>query len=312
MKTFFEFSNTSVIRKIKTGILCLALTLVFSGCLRLDDNLYNKTKLTEYKLDNYTGEVDFTLDNSYHIPDSLVHIFTLVSQASDESSATTISAIYIGDIDSVATDTVIMYCHGNKDHMDFYWQRAKLLANTKGKNRFGVLMIDYRGFGMSEGKPTESGLYADVDAGLKWLKSKGLTNDRLVIYGFSMGTAPATKLSAEPRSMKPCKLMLEAPFASAEVMVQDASGLALPGTMVTDLKINNAEEIKSVQQPFFWIHGVEDDFLNITTHGEVVYANYKGTYKEAHRIPNAGHSTVPNTMGFQTYSNAVGDFITQH
>ena len=173
-------------------------------------------------------------------------------------------------------------------------------------------MLDYRGFGMSEGKPTEKGLYADVDAGLKWLKNYGLTDDRLVIYGFSMGSAPATKLSAEPRSMKPCKLMLESPFASAEVMVQDGSGLALPGTFVTDLKIDNAEEIKSVQQPFFWIHGVEDDFLKITTHGEVVYANYMGPYKEAHRIPNAGHSTIPTTMGFQLYSNAVGDFITQH
>jgi pimeloyl-ACP methyl ester carboxylesterase len=312
MRTINNHKTNFISIKMKTGLIFFTLLLALSSCLRLDDNLFNKTKLTEYKLDNYTGEVDFTLDYSYHIPDNLVHLFTLASQGSDESSATAISAIYIGDIDSIATDTVIMYCHGNKDHMDFYWQRAKLLANTKGKNRFGVLMIDYRGFGMSEGKPTENGLYADVDAGLKWLKNNGLTNDRLVIYGFSMGTAPATKLSAEPRSMKPCKLMLEAPFASAEVMVQDATGLALPGTMVTDLKINNGEEIKSVQQPFFWIHGVEDDFLSITTHGEVVYANYTGTYKEAHRIPNAGHSTIPTTMGFQTYSNAVGDFITQH
>lgn len=312
MKIFFLVQNFFLSGKIKAGTLIFAIIFSFSSCLRLDDNLYNKTKLTEYKLDNYTGEVDFTLDYSYHIPDSLVHVFTLQSQANDESGATNIYAVYIGNINTIATDTVIMYCHGNKDHMDFYWQRAKLLANTKSKNRFGVLMIDYRGFGMSEGEPTEDGLYTDVDAGLKWLKNSGLTNDRLVIYGFSMGTAPATKLSAEPRSMKPCKLILEAPFASAEVMVQDATGLALPGTCVTDLKINNGEEIKSVQQPFFWIHGVEDDFLNITTHGEVVYANYNGTYKEAHRIPNAGHSTIPTTMGFLNYTNVIGDFITQH
>lgn len=312
MKRFLLNTPACDFKKIKIVILSFILLSCFSACLRLDDNLYNKTKLTEYKLDHYTGEVDFTLDYSYHIPDNLVHIFTLASQASDESAATTISAIYIGNTDSIAKDTVIMYCHGNKDHMDFYWQRAKLLSNIKGKNRFGVLMIDYRGFGMSEGKPTESGLYADVDAGLKWLKNKGLTNDRLVIYGFSMGSAPATKLSAEPQSMKPCKLILEAPFASAEVMAQDATGLALPGTFVTDLKINNGEEIKYVQQPFFWIHGTEDDFLNINTHGEVVYVNYKGSYKEAHRIANAGHSTIPTTMGFQTYTNTIGEFITQH
>lgn len=283
-----------------------------SGCLTLDDNLYNKSKLTEYKLDNYSGDVDFKLDYSYHIPDSLVHLFTLNSQASGESNATTIYAVYIGDIAKIATDTVIMYCHGNKDHMDFYWQRAKLLANTKSKNRFGVLMIDYRGYGMSEGKPTENGLYADADAGLKWLKTNGLTNDRLVMYGFSMGTAPATKLSAENYSMKPSKLILEAPFASAETMVQDGSGLAMPGDFFTTLQINNGEEIKSVTQPFCWIHGEADDFLNINTHGVVVYNNYQGTYKEAHRIPGAGHSTIETTMGFQNYINVVGDFITQH
>ncbi len=297
---------------MKKYILSLIVVVALSSCLRLDDNLYNASKLTEYKLDNYTGEVDFKLDYSYHIPDSLVHVFTLSSQGAGESSATTIYAIYIGDISQIATDTVIMYCHGNKDHMDFYWQRAKLLANTKSKNRFGVLMIDYRGYGMSEGKPTENGLYADTDAALKWLQSKGLTNDRLVIYGFSMGSAPATKLSANNYTLKPSKLMLEAPFASAEVMVQDGSGLALPGTTVTDLQINNGEEIKSVQQPFFWIHGEADDFLNIDTHGAVVYNNYQGTYKEAHRIPNAGHSTIPTTMGFQSYLTAVGNFITNH
>lgn len=295
--------------KTKNILYLFLLTLGFSSCLTLDDNLFNNSKLESYKLDNYSGEVDFILDNSYQIPSSLVSIFTLPSKASGEANATTIYAIYIGDISKIATDTVIMYCHGNKDHMDFYWQRAKLLANTKSKNRFGVLMIDYRGYGMSEGKPSEAGIYADVDAGLIWLKSKGLSNDRLAIYGFSMGTAPATKLSAENWSMKPSKLLLEAPFASAETMIQDGSGLAMPGDFFTTLEINNGEKIKSVTQPFFWIHGEEDDFLNIDTHGAVVYNNYQGIYKEAHRIAGAGHSSIPQTMGFLNYTNAVGDFI---
>ncbi|HRH66126.1 MAG TPA: alpha/beta fold hydrolase [Bacteroidia bacterium] len=291
---------------------CILLLFLMSGmisCLRLDDNLFNQNKLSQYNLDRYTGEVDFTLNDDFAFPDSLVHLFTLNSRAPDETQGTSIYAIYIGDMARIATDTVIMYCHGNKDHMDFYWPRAKLPANTGWKNRFGVMMIDYRGFGMSEGKPTEQGLYADVDAALKWLQSNGLSNNRLVIYGFSMGSAPATKLTAEPRSMTPSKLMLEAPFANAETMVQDGSGLALPGSTVTDLQINNAEEIKHVTQPFFWIHGEDDDFLNIDTHGAVVYANYSGSYKEAHRIPAAGHSTVETTMGFAGYLEAIESFV---
>ena len=290
-------------------LLLIILVPVFSGCLDLDDTLYNPSKISEYKLDAYDGDTDFRLNLSYRIPDSLVHIFTLSSQAPGESRATTIYAIYIGSQAHIATDTVIMYCHGNRDHMDFYWTRAELLANTGGKNRFGVMMIDYRGFGLSEGDPSEEGLYADVDAALKWLKTKGLTNDRLMMYGYSLGSAPATKLAAENYSLHPAKLLLEAPFASAETMIQDASGLDLPGAFFTTLSINNGEEIKSVTQPFFWIHGEADDFLNIDTHGQVVFDNYAGNYGEAHRIPGADHNSIQTTMGFQSYMDAVGDFI---
>ncbi len=295
----------------KTTILLLSLCTL-SSCFNLDSLLYNQTKTSQYMLDNYSGKVDFTLDYSYHIPDSLVHVFTLPSQSSDESSSTEIYAIYIGNISRISTDTVIMYCHGNRDNMDFYWQRAKLLANTGSKNRFGVLMIDYRSYGMSQGKATEDGLYADVDAGLKWLSDKGLTNNRLVMYGFSLGTAPATKLTAEPKSMTPSKLILEAPFANAETLEQDATGVAMPGSFFSTLKIDNAEEIKNVQQPFFWTHGIADSFLQITTNGQLVFDNYQGTYKEAHKIPNAEHSTIETTWGFSSYSNALLTFITQH
>ena len=287
-----------------------ALMLSLSSCLRLDSFLYNNdNKITEYKLDNYTGEQDFVLDASYKIPDSLIHIFTLDSKGPEDANTTTIYAIYIGSLNKITTDTVIMYCHGNKWHMDFYWQRAKLLAHTGGKNHYGVLMIDYRGYGLSKGAPTENGLYADADAGLQWLKQRGLSDNRLMIYGFSMGSAPATYLSANPRGMTPSKLILEAPFASAATMVQDASQLAMPGSFATNLKINNAEQIKKVNQPFFWMHGDNDNFLNYKTNGLVVYDNYQGSYKEAHIIHGADHGEVPAKYGFVNYCNDLFTFI---
>lgn len=298
--------------KTKTGLVHFIIILIVSvTACRIDNNLFNanENKIDNYLLNNYRGEVDFTLDATYAIPADLISLFTLNSKATNETNSTKIYAVYIGDTTQISADTVIMYCHGNKDHMDFYWPRAQLLANTITKNKYGVMMVDYRGYGLSEGKPSENALYADVDAALQWLKEKGLTNERLVMYGFSLGSAPATKLTAEPRSMKPCKLILEAPFASAEAMVQDASALALPGSFATDLKINNADLIGNIQQPFMWIHGIEDHFLNITTQGEVVYNNYEGSYKEAHRIQGAGHSNVPIYFTFEKYLQAVGNFI---
>jgi pimeloyl-ACP methyl ester carboxylesterase len=288
----------------------LAIVFLFSGCLKLDSNLYNNDNaISGYLFDDYKGEQDFILDETFKIPAPLIHPFTLKSQTKTESQAVTIHAVYIGDLQKITTDTVILYCHGNKWHMDFYWQRAKLLAHTNGKNRYGVLMMDYRGYGLSEGEPTEEGMYTDVEVCLQWLKERGLTSERLITYGFSLGSAPACELTANPRSLTPKKLILEAPFASAAVMVQDASSLDMPAEYFTDLKIDNAEEIKKVSQPLLWIHGLNDNFLNYKTHGEVVFKNHGGRYKQQELIEQADHGEVPEKMGFTNYLETTGKFI---
>lgn len=295
---------------MKKIILSSLFALAFSACLKLDTNLYNNDNtITEYKLDGFEGETDFILDSSYAISPQKINFLTLSSQTSKESSPLKIKAIYIGDLSRIATDTVIVYCHGNKWHMDFYWQRAKLLAHVNGKNRYGVLMMDYRGYGLSEGAVQEEGMYADVDACLSWLKEKGLTNSRLMIYGFSLGSAPATEMCANTHAMSPSKLILEAPFAGSEVMVQDASQLNMPASYFTDAKIDNAEKIQTVSQPLLWIHGMKDLFLNYKTHGEVVYNRHQGVYKEKMLVTDADHGDVPVKSGFTTYLQSIGQFI---
>jgi len=289
--------------------LFLVVLLFTTSCLKMDDFLYNPNEhpIDHYALQDYTGEVEFRLPDTMALADSMIHLFTINSN--DNGDVKKIYALYLGDISRIATDTVILYCHGNKDHLDFYYPRIQLLAWVGGKHHYGVMSFDYRGFGLSEGKPSESALYADADAAMQWLQQHGLTNDRLIIYGFSMGTAPATELSAKPRSMKPSKLILEAPFASAEVFYQDATGLALPGSCVMDLKIDNAEEIKSVQQPFLWFHGINDDFISMKTHGEVVFKNYHGIKKYGVRTPGANHSDIPVLLTFDRYREILNHFI---
>lgn len=296
-------------KRLITFLFC---NLFFCSCLKLDSNLYNNSNpINRYSLDEYDGDQDFKLDSSYNIPSILINTFTVLSQLPNETTPKNIYAIYIGDISKISTDTVILYCHGNKWHMDFYWQRAKLLAHINGKNKYGVLMMDYRGYGLSEGEPSEEGLYADVAACLDWLKKSGLTNDRLIMYGFSLGSAPACELTANPQSLIPNKLILEAPFAGSAAMVQDASRLNMPADYFTDLKINNADEIKKVNQPLLWIHGTNDNFLNYKTHGEVVYKNHNGVFKKQVLVENADHGEVPAKFGFMNYTETIGNFIRQ-
>lgn len=290
---------------MKKGIYLIAFILLFSSCLDLDPLLFNpNTDITEYKLDDFTGEQEIDV-KSYDVADSLNTIFTIPVGKANEK----IYAVYVGNIDSITTDTVILYLHGNAGHIDYYWPRVKLLANVNGQNNYGVLMIDYRGYGLSDGFPSESNLYKDARASVSWLASRGLTSDRFMMYGFSLGSAPAIELTANGAELTPTKIMIESPFASAEVMVQDGSGLALPGSFFTNLEINNAEEIKKVNQPLYWVHGIDDDFLAYETHGKVVYENHQGKFKEAFSISKANHGDVPKVMGYEAYIKSLKGFI---
>jgi pimeloyl-ACP methyl ester carboxylesterase len=284
--------------------------VVLSACRkRLDNFLFNPdTSINEYLMDDYTGPGELTLGASYVIPDSLVHKFTF--ESTDEGKTETIHAIYIGDLSKISTDTVILYCHGNAGHMDYYWARQKLIAHAGGKNHFGVLQLDYPGYGLSTGAPTESNMYASVGHAIDWLKSKGLSNDKFYMYGFSLGSAPVCKITAaKTYALTPSKIVIESPFASAEVMVQDAAGLNMPGSYFVNLKIDNAEQIKNIDQPLLWIHGTDDDFLSIVTHGEVFYKNYKGAYGEALRVEGGNHPDVPAVFGYANYLLTLTKFL---
>lgn len=303
---------------MKTPLIILSLAIILlNACARLDANLFEPESLSEYKLEEYQGSRELTVPAEFSIDADKISLLELKSGKIDET--VTIAGLFVGDIDRISNNdySVILYCHGNKKHIDYYWNRIKLLANVGGKNHYGVMTVDYRGYGLSDGEPSENGVYADVDAAMKWLKDQGLTEDRLTIYGYSLGSAPAVELSTNPRTLKPQKVILEAPFASATVMVQDSAILALPSSFVTNLNINNAERIKTMTQPLLWFHGTADDFISISSHGELVFSNHPGIEnidKFAERVQGAKHNNIPQVIadqqgGFQTYLDKVLTFL---
>src|SRR5690554_7127971 len=86
-----------------------------------------------------------------------------------------------------------------------------LFRSSDLQGRFGVLMFDYPGYGLSEGKPTEENMYAATDGALNWLKEKGLENDRLIVYGYSLGSAATCKSAGDKSfALQPNKIVLEA------------------------------------------------------------------------------------------------------
>ena len=295
---------------MKNIVIILFIALTALACRkRLDGFLFNPSQIESYQLDAYQGELTLDLAGEFGVPDSMIH--HLEWNVELEEGSAKMSAIYVGDLASIATDTVILYCHGNKDHMDFYWPRQKLYAHAGGLGRYGVLMFDYPSFGLSEGKSSEANMYRTTARAIEWLQTQGLQNERFVIFGFSLGSAAACEVAAHPAeyALSPSKLILEAPFASAEVMIQDAGLLSMPGSFLVDLLIDNATEIKKINIPLLWIHGEDDSFLSVKSHGQPVYDNKTTGYKEAYLIPGGEHETTPFVAGYQNYIDRISTFI---
>ncbi len=288
------------------------LTVIFlSSCADLDDVAFFGEKIDQYKFDDYENpNASFTLGSTYDIPDSNIHLFTMQSKLPSESSSTTIYAVYVGSMATITQDTIIVYMHGQGDHMDAYWHRTKLLANTGGKNRYGVLTIDYRGFGLSEGKSSEESLYEDARTALRWLKNKGVDKSKVMMYGFSLGCIPSIKLCADFDEYKPAKLMIEAPIGSVQNITEESLIINVQGSFFTNNEFDNAGNMQRVNQPLQWFHGTADNYIKIDQ-GELVYSQYNGVYKEAYRIQGAEHGNIPNVMGLFEYEEAVLDFITK-
>lgn len=264
--------------------IAIIILLSFSGCMTLDSNLFNNQSLTSYDL------------RTTVIPDSMRSQIVMTSQD---------KKIYGYFIRSNGGNPrfTILYNHGNKHHLQEYWDRAEYLYQT-GCN---VFIYDYQGFGMSEGTPSEDGFYSDARAAYAYIRSRAdVDSTKIVFYGFSLGCAAACELAAN--TFTPKKLVLEAPFANMNTLLQSGTVLDIPSGYVMKGTYDNAEKIKHIHTPLLLMHGTDDTFLDIDKNGAVVFANANDP-KEFIRVPDANHSEIPDKMGHQNYIDTLKNFI---
>jgi fermentation-respiration switch protein FrsA (DUF1100 family) len=118
-----------------------------------------------------------------------------------------------------------------------------------------VLLLDYRGYGRSEGRPTEKGLYEDAEAAYRWILTQGFEPRQVILHGESLGTAVAVELA----SRVPCAgLVLEAPFTSARAVAGRVMPLVGPALI---RGYDSLSKIKDVRVPVFVIHGDADEVI---------------------------------------------------
>ena len=272
-------------KKVET-ILLVMVSLSFASC-DLDSLLFKETALTSYTLSTAV------------IPESNREFVTMTSQGKK------IYGYFIKSNGSVPSITVL-YFHGNYDHLQYYWDRAELLYKTG----FNVFIFDYQGYGMSEGTPSESALYADGRAALQYVLSRNdVSPARLAFYGYSVGAAGAIDVAAYEFS--PSCLCLESPFSSMSTLLQSGVLLDIPSSYITNGEYNNAEKIRRVHTPLLLMHGVDDKFIDIDKNGAVVFNNANPP-KQFIRVPGADHEGVPGAMGESNYIFTVKTFIQQY
>jgi uncharacterized protein len=150
---------------------------------------------------------------------------------------------------------VVAYFHGNGGHIGYRRERLRAFA----VNGYGVLMLDYRGYGGNPGAPTENGLYADGAAAVDFLGREGISPNRLVLYGESLGSGIAVTLAAQ-RAV--AGLILEAPFTSVAEVAQYHYSLVPASALVRD-RFDSLTKISGVAAPILVLHGERDRIVPI-------------------------------------------------
>lgn len=284
------------------------LILILTACkkINLDGLAFPSEKLDSYAFENAEGEV--IIHDSLLATSDNYSLMTFNSIDANTGQSYRIYGVFIGDTTTITTDTLLVYFHGQSKHMDHYFSRASLLANVGGKYNYNVLMMDYRGYGMSEGLSSEQGLFEDANAVIDWIQEQGVNPQKTVFYGYSLGAIPAIDRMAYRSDFQPAKLIIEAPLASVEYLVHSSTIIQVNPDFVTNLDFENAEKIKDVDEPLLWMHGVEDTYVAIEN-GEIIYNNHGGSVKEAQRVSECDHSEVPIIMGVDLYLDRILNFI---
>lgn len=153
-----------------------------------------------------------------------------------------------------------------------------------------VLILDYRGYGESEGSPSEQGLYADADAAWAYLAARpDVDSTRIAVYGRSVGSVPALHL-ATTRPVRAA--VLESPFTTAVEMARVHYPL-LPSIIVR-LSMNNLERASRLSAPLLVFHGTEDN-IALPRMGRAVAE--AGHARELVMIQRAGHNETYDVGG---------------
>lgn len=150
---------------------------------------------------------------------------------------------------------VLVHFHGNAGHIGHRGERVRPYIDAG----LGVMLVEYRGYGGNDGRPSEQGLYADARAALQFLREQGIGPERMIVYGESLGTAVAVQMAVDHGC---AALVLEAPFTSIGAVAQSRYWMFPVRQLVLD-RFDSLAKIARLRAPLFVMHGERDRVVPI-------------------------------------------------
>jgi len=162
--------------------------------------------------------------------------------------------------------------HGNAGNVTLL---AETLRTLNRRHKLAVLALDYRGFGKSEGQPSEQGLYQDARAARHWLADKEhIAEGDVILMGVSLGGAVAVDLAAREGARG---LVLANTFTSLPAAAQQQVPW-LPMGLVLSTRMDSLSKIENYHGPLLISHGEADEVVPYS-HGQALYAAAPGPKK---------------------------------
>jgi fermentation-respiration switch protein FrsA (DUF1100 family) len=190
---------------------------------------------------------------------------------------------------------VALFCHGNAGNIA---SRGNSLAILNQRHRLAVMAFDYRGYGKSEGKPSERGILADARAARAWLaKRKGIAEEDIVLMGRSMGGGVAVDLAANDGARG---LVLASTFSSFPAVAKNAMPY-LPASLLMTQRFDSLSKIHNYPGPLLQSHGDADELIPIDQ-AKALFDAAPGP-KQFLVIPNGRHND-PQTEAYRTALDA--------
>ncbi len=149
-----------------------------------------------------------------------------------------------------AKQPTAVFFHGNGGSLAGATLETELL-NVQG---YGLLLVNYRGYGGNPGEPSEQGFYNDGRAAMAFVKGQRVTPEQTIIIGNSIGTGTATQMAVEHQ---PAALILTAPFTSLTDVAADKLPIFPVRSLLRD-KFDNAGKLKDYAGKVLIQHGTAD------------------------------------------------------